>query len=212
MNQNGIVYRILSISNTYKNFKKLILLDWWSGVGMYIRNVWISFYIGSLQLYFWWDIRHSSCSHASSSNPNGQRSWGRIKDAAPIGPGKTCHSQWMLYKGKPLFVDYNFILIYILFLLFLYVFTFVTFIWQYLIILIGAALNAKFITIGSLIDMNDNSLEEILAHNKLNKLQELKISKGSGLTIKSLYSLLEDCPNLVSIKGIEFWEGVSKKV
>ena len=87
-----------------------------------------------------------------------------------------------------------------------------TFIWQYLVILIGAALNVKFITIGSLIDMNDNSLEEILAHNKLNKLQELKISKGSGLTIKSLYSLLEDCPNLVSIKGIEYWEGVSKKV
>ena len=81
-----------------------------------------------------------------------------------------------------------------------------------MIILIGAALNVKFITIGSLIDMNDNSLEEILAHNKLNKLHEIKISKGSGLTIKSLYSLLEDCPNLVSIKGIEFWEGVSKKV
>ena len=73
-------------------------------------------------------------------------------------------------------------------------------------------MNVKFITIGSLIDMNDNSLEEILAHNKLNKLQELKISKGRGLTIKSLYSLLEDCPDLVSIKGIEYWEGVSKKV
>ena len=73
-------------------------------------------------------------------------------------------------------------------------------------------MNVKFITIGSLIDMSDNSLEEILAHNKLNKLQELKISKGSGLTIKSLYSLLEECPSLVSIKGIEYWEGVSKKV
>ena len=81
-----------------------------------------------------------------------------------------------------------------------------------MIILIGAALNVKFITIGSLIDMSDNSLEEILAHNKLNKLQELKISKGSGLTIKSLHSLLEDCPSLVSIKGIEYWEGVNKKV
>ena len=73
-------------------------------------------------------------------------------------------------------------------------------------------MNVKFITIGSLIDISDNSLEEILAHNKLNKLQELKISKGSGLTIKSLYSLLEECPSLVSIKGIEYWEGVSKKV
>ena len=79
-------------------------------------------------------------------------------------------------------------------------------------ILIGAALNVRYLTTGSSIEINDSSLEDLRSINQLSKLEELKISKSRDLTIKSVYTLLEDCPQLKSIKGIEYWEGVNKQV
>ena len=73
-------------------------------------------------------------------------------------------------------------------------------------------MNVKYINTGSSTDINDACLEAIRSSNKLCKLQELKIGKSRGLTIKSVYSLAEDCPKLTSIKGIEYWESVSKQV
>ena len=78
--------------------------------------------------------------------------------------------------------------------------------------LVGAALNVRYITTGSSTDINDDCLEAIRCSNQLCQLEELKISKSHGLSIKSLYSLIEECPNLRQIHGIDYWEGVSKKV
>lgn len=83
---------------------------------------------------------------------------------------------------------------------------------QYLTILIGAAINVRFLNTGSSASINDSCLEKIRSTNQLWKLEELKISKSRDLTIKSLYSLLDHCPKLTSIKGIEYWESVSKQV
>ena len=83
---------------------------------------------------------------------------------------------------------------------------------QYLTILIGAAINVRFLNTGSSASINDSCLENIRTTNQLWKLEELKISKSRDLTIKSLYSLLDHCPKLTSIKGIEYWESVSKQV
>ena len=83
---------------------------------------------------------------------------------------------------------------------------------QYITSLIGAALNVRHITIGSSTDINDACLEAARSTNQLCKLEELKVSKGGGLSTKSLYSLVEHCPNLTSIHGIEYWEGVSEQV
>ena len=79
-------------------------------------------------------------------------------------------------------------------------------------LLIGAALNVRYLTTGSSIEINDSSLEELRSINQLSKLEELKVSKSRGLTIRSVYTLLEDCPNLKSIKGIEYWESVNRQV
>ena len=78
--------------------------------------------------------------------------------------------------------------------------------------LVGAALNVRHLTTGSSTDMNDNCLEVIRQTNQLCQLEELKISTRRGLTIRSVYCLLENCPKLTSIKGIEYWEGVSNQV
>ena len=83
---------------------------------------------------------------------------------------------------------------------------------KYLIVIIGSALNVRFLNTGSSTAINDSCLENIRSTNQLCKLEELKISRSHGLTIKSLYTLLEHCPKLSSIKGIEYWESVSKQV
>merc|ERR1711894_449271 len=82
---------------------------------------------------------------------------------------------------------------------------------KYLIAIIGSALNVRFLNTGSSTAINDSCLENIRSTNQLCKLEELKISRSHGLTIKSLYTLLEHCPKLSSIKGTEYWESVSKQ-
>ena len=54
--------------------------------------------------------------------------------------------------------------------------------------------------------------KEILPKNTLSKLEELKVSKSSDLSVTTVYNLIEHCPNLRVIRDMEYWEGVSAEV
>ena len=82
----------------------------------------------------------------------------------------------------------------------------------YFIALICASINVNFITTGDLAmaEIDDTSFSSILSRNRLNNLQELKVSKSSHLTYLTAYNLIENCPNLRRLGMLEFWENVTE--
>ena len=81
----------------------------------------------------------------------------------------------------------------------------------YFIALVSASINVNFITIGDLAmsDIDDYGFSSILFHNRLQELQELKVSKTKNLSMISAYNLIENCPNLRRIGMLEFWEKIT---
>lgn len=82
----------------------------------------------------------------------------------------------------------------------------------YLIALIASAFNLTHITTGSMTAVDDDCFAAILSVNQLHRLQELKIAKTSDISAATVYRLIHQCPQLRSVKMLEFWSSISKKV
>ena len=83
---------------------------------------------------------------------------------------------------------------------------------DFIVKLVGAALNVVHLIFGLSTDFSDACVKEILPQNTLSKLEELKVSKSSDLSVTTVYNLIEHCPNLRVIRDMEYWEGVSAEV
>lgn len=63
----------------------------------------------------------------------------------------------------------------------------------YIIPLISAAINVKFLNTGNQTTcMDDDCFQDIFRQNKLQKLEELRIMRSSGLTINIAYQLIHN--------------------
>ena len=82
----------------------------------------------------------------------------------------------------------------------------------YIIPLISMAINVRFLNTGTMTAIDDSCIESIFHHNRLQKLEELRISKSSGLSITVAYQLIHQCPYLRSIRTLESWSSVSELV
>ena len=57
-----------------------------------------------------------------------------------------------------------------------------------------------------MLDIDDDYIfSTILSRNRLQELQELKISKTKSLSSMSAYTLIENCPNIRRLGMLEFW-------
>ncbi len=83
---------------------------------------------------------------------------------------------------------------------------------DYAVGMVGAALNVRYLIFGLSTDFSESCVKRILAKNRLSKLEELKVSKSSDLSIGTIYGLVEICPNLRSIRDMEYWTGISEEV
>ncbi len=83
---------------------------------------------------------------------------------------------------------------------------------RYLVMLISAMVNVEHLITGSSTEFDDAALVQILVNNRLARLSELKVAHSEGLTIKSVYLLLEECSRLSSVREMDYWERVSKLV
>ena len=60
--------------------------------------------------------------------------------------------------------------------------------------------------------MDGPTLSLILEKNSLHRLETLKVSKSDGLSFSDVYTLIQECPALKSVREIDYWEGLSKLV
>ena len=74
------------------------------------------------------------------------------------------------------------------------------------------AINVRFLNTGTMTAIDDSCIESIFHHNRLQKLEELRIAKSSGLSITVAYQLIHQCPYLRSIRTLESWSSVSELV
>ena len=74
------------------------------------------------------------------------------------------------------------------------------------------AINVRFLNTGTMTSIDDSCIESIFHHNRLQKLEELRIAKSSGLSIAVAYQLIHECPYLRSIRTLESWSSVSELV
>lgn len=71
--------------------------------------------------------------------------------------------------------------------------------------LLSSCYHIRFVNIGTMVPSNDHSFGRILAKNPMVHLQELSIICSEGLTISTVYKLLEVCPNLTVLNELEQW-------
>lgn len=81
---------------------------------------------------------------------------------------------------------------------------------EYLIVLLQNMLNIECLITGSSTEIGDQDLIRIQYENRFQKLQELRVSTSKGLTLTTVYSLIENCPNLRLIRALEYWTSVSE--
>ena len=86
------------------------------------------------------------------------------------------------------------------------------FVLDFIVKLVGAALNVVHLIFGLSTDFSDACVKQILPKNNLAKLEELKVSKSSDLSITTVYNLIERCPSLRVIRDMEYWAGISPEV
>lgn len=68
--------------------------------------------------------------------------------------------------------------------------------------------NVTMIHLGSLIPTTDELFEKVFLKNELEHLEELRILHSDDLTVKTLYALLNNCPNLSRLYEIESWSRI----
>ena len=78
--------------------------------------------------------------------------------------------------------------------------------------MVGSALNVSYLIFGLSTDFNESCLQQILSENRLSKLEEIKVSKSSNLAIGHVFQLIELCPNLKIIQGLEYLDNISQEV
>ena len=83
---------------------------------------------------------------------------------------------------------------------------------DYLVQLASAALNLKSLVCGSGVNFNFEALQKIQSRNSLAKMEELRANKSTDITVECIFALVTDCPRLIKIGGIEYWEKITEQV
>ncbi|XP_037050129.1 uncharacterized protein LOC119084311 isoform X1 [Bradysia coprophila] len=77
---------------------------------------------------------------------------------------------------------------------------------RHLEFLLSSCFKIKYIKIGTMVPTDDLSFERILTRNPMVHLDELSISCSAGLSIATVYKLVESCQNLSVLNELEGWE------
>eukprot|EP00094_Tigriopus_californicus_P002749 TCALIF_02651-PA protein Name:"Similar to LZTR1 Leucine-zipper-like transcriptional regulator 1 (Homo sapiens)" AED:0.15 eAED:0.32 QI:1/0.33/0/1/1/0.75/4/0/1163 len=80
---------------------------------------------------------------------------------------------------------------------------------EYIVTLLQNMLNIECLITGSSTEIGDEDFVQIQSANQLQKLEELRISSSKSLTLTTVYSLIENCPNLRLIRALDYWTQVS---
>lgn len=65
---------------------------------------------------------------------------------------------------------------------------------------------------GSSTNFDGQTLNRICEKNSLHRLEELKVSKSEAISFSEVYALIQNCPNLRSIRDMDYWGGITKLV
>ena len=74
--------------------------------------------------------------------------------------------------------------------------------------LLGACPNVKRIVLGINCEATDEVFDLVLAANGLRRLEELEARRSTGLSMRTVASLLLHCDSITSILDLDGWEGV----
>lgn len=77
---------------------------------------------------------------------------------------------------------------------------------RHLEFLLSSCFNIKYIKIGTMVPTDDISFEKVLSLNPMVHLEELSITCSAGLSIATVYKLVEICPSLSVLNELEGWE------
>lgn len=79
---------------------------------------------------------------------------------------------------------------------------------SHLTFILSQCLNVKEIFLGMSTDISDQVFADVLANNRLEKLEEIAIQKCSKVTMQGVEMLLANCDNLRVIKNLDSFEGI----
>jgi len=78
-----------------------------------------------------------------------------------------------------------------------------------LTMIISMGLNLKYLSLGMNTSISDAVLTNVFAANSMQKLESFKCADSKSLSLKTVTTLMDQCPHLTACHDLDYWESIS---